>query len=138
MRVFLDANVLFSASNRDSNISRLIDRLFEVGTAVTCDLAGEEARRNLQLKRSGWSKELDRLMQRVEVVTTWTFPLPVMLIPHDRPMLCSAIRANCDYFVTGDRRDFGHLYDQQVLGVTVISVLRLAELLSSPKPQDPI
>ena len=51
MRVFLDANVLFSASNGGSNIARLIALLTERGTGVASDVAVEEARRNLALKR---------------------------------------------------------------------------------------
>lgn len=43
MRVFLDANVLFSASNRPSNIASLIDSLLEQGEAVTSELAALEA-----------------------------------------------------------------------------------------------
>lgn len=45
MRVFLAANVLFSASNAGSNIARLVDWLLDKGTAVTSDLAHEDARR---------------------------------------------------------------------------------------------
>lgn len=54
MRAFLDANVLFSASNAGSNIARLIVWLSEEGTGVTDRLAVEEARRNLALKREAW------------------------------------------------------------------------------------
>ena len=54
MRVFLDANVLFSASNTGSNIARLIALLVERGTAVSSDLAVEEARRNITLRRPAW------------------------------------------------------------------------------------
>lgn len=43
MRVFLDANALFSASNAGSNIARLVDWLLAEATAVTSDLAREEA-----------------------------------------------------------------------------------------------
>lgn len=49
MRVFLDANVLFSASNAGSNIARLIAALMTRETVVTSDLAIEEARKNLVL-----------------------------------------------------------------------------------------
>ena len=36
----------------------------------------------------------------------------------------------CAFFVTGDRRDFGHHYGQTVQDVEGISVLPLAEVLS--------
>lgn len=130
MRVFLDANVLFSASNHSSNIARLIDRLLQVGEAVTSDLAREEARRNLELKRPHWLPAFERWMGRIEQVPSVRFELAATLDEGDRPLLCAAIRSRCTHFATGDRRDFGHLFDTTVEGVQVVSLLRLAELLA--------
>ena len=133
MRVFLDANVLFSASNADSNIAQLVDWLSERGTGVSSDLAVEEARRNLALKRPRWLGEFERIQTILEIVPSASFALPVALAIEDAPLLCSAVVAKCDYFVTGDRRDFGHLYGRSVLGVEVISLLRLAEWLAAKR-----
>ena len=130
MRVFLDANVIFSASNPGSNIARLLQLLFERGTAVTSDYAWEEARRNVHLKRPDWSGALDLLRPSIELAASVQFPLPVELSDKDLPILCTAIRFDCQFLVTGDKRDFGHLYDQAVHGVTIISLRRLAELLT--------
>jgi len=129
MRVFLDANVLFSASNLGTNIARLIDWLVTEATAVTSDLARAEAHRNLLLKRPQWLPAFDALLLRIEQVPSALFELPVELDEKDRPLLCAAIRAGCTHFATGDRRDFGHLFDQAVEGVRVVHLLRLAELL---------
>ncbi|MEM6260839.1 MAG: hypothetical protein AAGC72_17720 [Planctomycetota bacterium] len=131
LRVFLDANVLFSASNADSNIARLIVLLIETGQAVTSDFAAEEARRNVMLKRPAWTDALGKLLGQVEVVTSIQFDLPVTLAEKDRPILCTSIRSNCQYLATGDRRDFGHLYDHTIEGVTVITLARLAEIVIS-------
>ena len=131
MRVFLDANVLFSASNDGSNIAQLVGWLIDTATAVTSDLAREEARRNLAIKRAEWMPTFERLLARVEIVASVRFDLPVPLDEGDRPLLCAAIRSRCSHFATGDRRDFGHLYAQTVEGVQVISLLRLAELLAA-------
>ena len=68
-------------------------------------------------------------MARIEQAPSVVFPLPMHLNEKDQPLLCAAVRAQCEYFVTDDRRDFGHLYDHAVEGVTVISLLRLAELM---------
>jgi hypothetical protein len=130
VRVFLDANVLFSASNDGSNIARLVDWLGRVATAVTSDLAREEARRNLALKRPDWVPAFDRVVARIELVPSVQFDLAVALHEGDRPLLCAAIRSRCTYFATGDRRDFGHLFDTTVEGVRVVSLLRLAEILA--------
>lgn len=130
MRVFLDANVLFSASNAESNIARLITWLGERETVVTSDLAVEEARKNLQLKRTAWLSTFEALLRDVETVPSVLFPLPVSIADKDAPLFCAAIRSGCQLFVTGDKRDFGHLYNQQVQGVEVVSLLRLAEILA--------
>lgn len=131
MRVFLDANVLFSAGNGGSNIARLMEWLSQRGTAVSSDLAVEEARRNLELKRPHWLGEFERVRSPLELVSAAQFTLPVPLDPKDVPLLCAAIASKCEYFVTGDKRDFGHLDGQTVLGVQVISLLRLAQLLAA-------
>jgi predicted nucleic acid-binding protein len=136
MRVFLDANVLFSASNAGSHLAKLIDLLLRTGEALTSDLGVEEARRNILLKRASWLDDFDTLTTRLVVVPSALFTLPVPLDEKDAPILCAAIQSQCEFLVTGDRRDFGHLYDQSVHGVTIISLLRLAEMLArSPGPK---
>ncbi len=109
IRVFLDANVLFSASNDGSNIARLVHLLIEQGEVITSDFAAEEARRNVQLKRQTWAMDLEALIGQVQVVPSIQFDLPVELSKKDQPILCTAIRCGCQYLVTGDRKDFGHL-----------------------------
>ncbi|QDU70143.1 PIN domain-containing protein [Engelhardtia mirabilis] len=129
MRVFLDANVLFSASNAGSATQRLI----ALGTAraqlITSELAILEARKNLRLKRPSWLEAFETLRESIDIVPTVVFGLQVKLASKDVPLLCAAIRAEADLFVTGDRLDFGHLLDEVVHGVRIISPLGLAERL---------
>lgn len=131
MRVFLDANVLFSASNQDSAFHDLIIWLRQSHVAVTSDLAMEEARRNLALKRPAWQPGIDALVEGIEVVPSVVFPLPTELKDKDVPLLCAAIRARCERFVTGDRRDFGHIMGKTIEGVKIVSPLDLAKELSA-------
>lgn len=131
MRVFLDANVLFSASKVGSNIAQLVDWLLAESTAVTSDLAREEARRNLAMKREDWLAAFEQLMQKVEEVPSALLDLPVNLDEKDRPLLCAAIRATCTHFATGDRQDFGHLFGKTVEQVQVVDLLGLAKLLAA-------
>ena len=102
-------------------------------TVVTSDLAVEEARKNLQLKRTAWLSTFEALLREVETVPAVLFPLPVSIADKDAPLLCAAIRSGCQFFVTGDKRDFGHLYNQQVQGVEVVSLLRLAAILAGAR-----
>ena len=133
MRVFRDVNVLFSASNSASNIARLIQLLFERGTAVSSDFAVEEARRNIELKRPAWTEDFQQLATRIEIVPSVQFALPVELAEKDTPILCTSIQATCQALVTGDKRHFGHLYGQTINGVRIVSLLQLADMLTSPR-----
>jgi predicted nucleic acid-binding protein len=129
IRAFLDANVLFSASNSGSHIARLLSLSLEQAEFITSDFAAEEARRNVRLKREAWAKNLDRLLRQVQVIPSIKFDLSVKLSEKDQPILCAAIRSNCHYLVTGDRKDFGHLYDHVVDGVTIITLAKFAEIV---------
>jgi len=130
MRAFLDANVLFSASSAGSGFAGLLAWLIREGVAVTSDLAVEEARRNLALKRPAWLPAFEALTPQLEIVPSMVFPLAVTLPEKDVPLLCAAIRGRCELFVTGDRRDFGALMGKTVEGVRVVSPLQLAKLLA--------
>jgi hypothetical protein len=129
IRVFLDANGLFSTSNAGSNIARLIHLLIKQGQAIASDFGREEATRNILLKRSGWAEALEHILGQIQIVSSIQFDLEVELGAKDKPILCAAIRSDAQYLATGDKQNFGHLYDHTVEGVTIISLARLAELL---------
>jgi len=130
VRVFLDADVLFSANQKGSAFARLFAAAGRHAQVLTSDIACAEARRNLARKRLAWLETFEALLEELEVVPSAVFPLAVTLDEKDIPLLCAAIRARSDYFVTGDRRDFGHLFGTRVHGALVITPLRLAEVLA--------
>ncbi|MDB6041274.1 MAG: hypothetical protein JWM99_5115 [Verrucomicrobiales bacterium] len=130
MRVFLDANVLFSASNPGSNIEKLIAWIFKQAVAVSSDLAITEARRNILAKRAQWILSFEKIVSKIDQIDSVSFALPAKLAEKDIPLLCSAIRSKCDYFVTGDKRDFEHLFGRQVQGVHIVSLLQMADVLA--------
>ncbi len=134
LRIFLDANVLFSASCIGSPIARLIGAAKQQVAILTSDIACVEARRNLALKRPNWMGGFESVLETIEIVPSAVFPLPVTLAEKDIPLLCAAIRAQCDCFVTGDRRDFGHLLGRRIRGVRVVTPLRLSEILAGRAP----
>ncbi len=130
MRVFFNVNVLFSASNAQSNVRRLVELVFREHTVVTSDFAWEEARRNVEVRRPDWLDGFAAMAGRIEVVSSVLVNLPVELEEKDRPILCAAIRSGCVLLATGDRKHFGHLYGQSVAGVTVVTLLELAQRLA--------
>lgn len=134
MRIFLDANILFSAARADGGIRRLLVMLHKA--RHTCWVDGfviEEARRNLAAKSPSGLPDLDILLERIHRVDTQprnleleaTLPLP----EKDRPVLAAAIQAKCRALVTGDRFRFGSLFGKTFHGVAIHSPASLAELL---------
>lgn len=127
MKVFLDANVLFSAAKAGTALAGLVELLAVNGFAVTSALAVLEARRNLTGKRPGWVAEFDRMLVRANLVPGATESLEVELVSKDRPILEAAVHARCTRLVTSDRRRFGLLCGRVVEGLKVVSLVGLAE-----------
>jgi predicted nucleic acid-binding protein len=133
MKIFLDANVLFSASNPASNIHRLAHRLSKSHTLVTSHYAWEEASRNLRIKRPAWEPDFLLLLKKVAILPGVDRPVDAPISEKDRPILATAIAEHCNYLATGDRRDFGHLYGHCIQGVRIITPLEAAGLLVQDK-----
>ncbi|MCF8003884.1 MAG: PIN domain-containing protein [Chromatiaceae bacterium] len=140
MRLFLDANILFSAAYRNSNPALL---LFEFAIAGRCNLltsafAWDEAHRNITLKCPHRTAILDALRDQLDDA-----PVPAAaaienaaqqgLPDKDAPILAAALVADVDILVTGDRTHFGHLYGKTVEGLQVLTLkATLARLLEDP------
>ncbi len=128
MKLFLDANVIFTAACSAQGLSRGLFRLAAVGkcTLYTSAFAHEEAVRNIHNKASEKLAELTSLMKQVEILpephpkwVTWAAGLPLVL--KDAPVLAAALQAKVDILVTGDRRDFGHLFGRVLQGVKILT-----------------
>lgn len=127
MRLFLDANVLFTAAYSPAGRSAA---LFELAGVGRCRLlsslhALDEARRNLRLKAPEAEERLDRLCEGLELVreagaelVAWTSGLG--LPAYDAPVLAAAVAAKADLLVTGDRRHFGRFFGRTVGAVRVV------------------
>ena len=120
-RVFLDANVLFSAAYR---VETPLRRLFTMPRTqlVTSAYALEEARRNLS---SGQQQtELERLCRSVEVVSVLPpqgeLSILSKLPENDRPILRAAISVRATHLLSGDFKAFGRFYGQTINGVTIM------------------
>jgi predicted nucleic acid-binding protein len=120
-RVFLDANVLFSAAYRHDAGLRQLFKLRRV-TLITSAYAVEEARRNLTTSQQ--RKDLEQLCSSIEIASVVAAELlqaPGVDLPEsDRPILAAAISARATHLVTGDVKDFGRYYGQMVAGVLIL------------------
>ncbi len=130
-RLFLDANVLFSAAYRKDAGVRRLWRLAEAELATSA-YAVEEARRNLGTPER--RSDLEGLLEAVRVSSlladpAWRPEIEASGLPEkDLPILRTAVASGATHLVTGNRKHFGHLFGQKVAGVLV---LRPGELLAS-------
>ena len=119
-RLFLDANVLFSAAYRsDAGLCRLWE-LVDV-ELVTSAYALAEARVNLQEEEQ--RRRLAQLalsMQTIAGLMPRALPAGVTLRDKDRPILLAAIEARATHLLTGDMRDFGPYHGKIVEGVLIL------------------
>jgi uncharacterized protein len=126
MKIFLDANILFSASYSDSIMRRLVKDLNNKSCVLAADrYVIEEALRNLSIHRPGAIPELHDLVKLLTIVPTRLFsakiPTDINLPDKDVPVLAAAINASCDILMTGDSRHFGQLFGETIGGVTIQS-----------------
>jgi predicted nucleic acid-binding protein len=127
MKIFLDANIIFSASQLQSPSWQLLDRLSKNATLITHTAVWDEAQRNLLLKRPAWSAGLDYWRERV-IQSQMIGPFPdAGLPPKDAPILAAAIASKADRLLTGDLKHFGHLYGRTFQGVLIVSPRLLSE-----------
>lgn len=126
-RLFLDANVLFSAAHKPDSAQGLLIDFAErqLIDAVSSSYAFDEALRNLTRKSpdavaARWSRINSLVQASAEPdadLLTWA---ATVVVAKDAPILACAVRAQVDWLVTGDRRDFGHLYSTTQRGVIIV------------------
>lgn len=129
MRIFFDANILFSAALSDGNMRILVDALLKRAVCLTNAYAVEEARRNLTAKAPSRLSAFEALAKQFVLVEQIAANLPVEVAMKDRPILGGAIACAASHLLTGDKRDFGALWGQTHEGVQIVSPRMLAEEL---------
>lgn len=140
MRLFLDANVIFTAAHNPGGRAAAILDLARQGRSrlVTSQHAVAEARKNVALKHAEALPRLDAALRHVDLVPEAT-PADVTLAaeqglpPKDAPILAAAVASGADVLVTGDRTHFGPLFGRRLRGALVLNPAdALARLLEKP------
>ncbi|HUJ30098.1 MAG TPA: PIN domain-containing protein [Candidatus Acidoferrum sp.] len=117
-RLFLDANVLFSAAYRPDSGLRKLWRLESV-TLCSSRFALEEARINLD--NEAQRARLTKLAKNLELFDAAPGDLPagVVLPDKDAPILLAAIEARATHLITGDVRHFGSYFGKRLAGIII-------------------
>lgn len=114
-RIFLDANVLFTAAHNPKGKAAL---LIEPGIKGHWDLytsiyAAEEAKRNIEIKYPDSIPGLDQIIKHINLVRHYSdHPCPDGLNMKDRPIFQAAVECSATHLLTGDIKDFGRYMNQ--------------------------
>lgn len=114
MRLFLDANVLFTAAHNPDGLARLLFDLarHDVLTLISSDVAVGEARANLGLKAPDKAAALDRLLPTLEIVDPPSRLVYDIELPDDDRLIFGAtIASRATHLLTGDKKHFGPYFD---------------------------
>jgi len=118
-RLFLDANVLFSAAYRPNAGLLRLWKLKKI-TLISSRYALEEARINLtdNVQRD----RLARLSRNIEFfdAPSSDFAQGVSLPDKDAPIILTAIEGKATHLITGDIRHFGPYYGKKIQGILVL------------------
>jgi len=119
-RVFLDANVLFSAAYRLNAGLLQLWRLKDV-SLCTSRYALEEARINLSDESQ--RERLARISTKLEIFDAIDDELPpkILLPEKNVPILLAAIRAQATHLLTGDLRHFGPFFGRKIAGIVILA-----------------
>lgn len=130
MRIFLDANVLFSACLKERSRQYAFFALARSGHCrlTTSAYALDEVRRNLTQKAPSRLTVFEILTRLIEPSAQPSGELVSRMLQYglpakDAPILAAAVAARAEILVTGDRRHFGPLFGREIERVRVLSLV---------------
>lgn len=133
MRVFLDANVLFTAAHNPTGKAAFVIKLASEGyfLVFTSDFACDEAERNLAAKYPGCLPVHAEIISHVTVVSAkLSASYPSGLPDKDAIIFQAAATCNATHLLTGDIRHFGAFMNRPSETFSII-VQTTAEFLAS-------
>ena len=105
-----DTNILFSALLfPESRPAKTLFYIVENHTLILCDYIISELREVISRKRKDLLAEIDVLIAKLpyELIPTQVQPGKLISDPKDHPILNSAIAANVDIIISGDKHFLG-------------------------------
>lgn len=131
IKVFVDSNIWFSAFYKSGNASKLLQKLnsklFEV---IISELVLEEIIINIKIKIPNALALVYDFFQQYPVIVLKS-PSLENIKPYlgladkkDVPILTNALNYHCQYFITGNLKDFNIKNIKQDFGLEVISLIQ--------------
>lgn len=124
-RLFLDANVLFTAAHRPQGKAAFLFKYPEYWTLLSSEYALEECRRNLMVKFPDAVDQVQKLSRQLERASQVGSVVPLAgLVEKDQPIFQAAVAGRCTHLLTGDLRDFGPFMNKpaQTRGLVIQTV----------------
>ncbi len=138
MKVFLDANVLFSAALPGSRMGEFVRSMRKHAELASSPAAVDEALRNVERKLTDATvvaRNLQELLKGVSLSSSVVELPGVELVEKDRHILGAAVASTCSHLLTGDQRHFQHLFGNVVGSARVVHTAVLAEELGFQRSQ---
>jgi predicted nucleic acid-binding protein len=134
IRIFLDANVLFTAAHNPHGKAAFLIQLAATDAfkLFTSAYGREEAERNISAKYPGSFTVFKQLLESITVVPVTNPPAdyPEILPAKDAPIFAAAVYCRATHLLTGDIKHFGPLMNHPNLCGGMI-VQTVAEFLMS-------
>lgn len=133
MRLFLDANILFTAAHNQSGKAAFV---IELGAArhfqlFTSAYAREEATRNLLSKYPASVPHLEKLLEQITITpVNPSAPFPATLAEKDAAIFQAAVTCRATHLLTGDIKHFGPFMNRPEKSYSII-IQSVAEFLAS-------
>lgn len=120
-RIFLDANIIFSAAYRKNNS---LLRLWEMANVVLITSAYAVQETVVNLNNSEQRSRLAKLLRGMTIqdypVNPPPLPAAVNLPEKDIPIVQAAIISKADILLTGDVAHFGRYFDKALCGIRIM------------------
>lgn len=126
-KVFIDSNVLFAAiftELKGSYPSLIINlgraKFFEL---YICNIVEIEVRKNLSMKKSEKLPLFEEVIKDLNKLKDVYIPLKEFknLLEADKIILSTAVYNQMDFFITGNTRDFRHLYGKRIIKTKILN-----------------
>lgn len=134
MRLFLDANILFTAAHNPHGKAALIVELGAAGhfLVFTSQYAREEALRNLTVKYPQSLPQFEKLLAPIAITpANHSAPFPETLVEKDAAIFQAAVTCRATHLLTGDIKHFGQFMNchEVTFSITIQSVADFLDAL---------